>query len=84
MNAEHSRAAASETPHGADPARPDLNNATIREDLAERGRCGMVHLPTGRTCLLPLRHHGPCEFHRPQEAEDVITADNHPSGMTEQ
>lgn len=73
MNAEHSRTAPGDTPHEAGRARPDLNNANIREDLAERGRCGMVHLPTGRTCLLPLRHHGPCEFHRPQEAEDVIT-----------
>jgi hypothetical protein len=73
MNVELSRAAASESPRQGNPARPDVNNANIREDLAERGRCGMVHLPSGRTCLLPLRHHGPCEFHRPQEAEDVIT-----------
>lgn len=75
MNAEHSRAAANETLYEANPARPDLNNANIREDLAGRGRCGMVHLPTGRTCLLPFRHHGPCEFHRPQEAEDVVTGE---------
>ncbi|HEU4667383.1 MAG TPA: hypothetical protein VFS79_06950 [Arthrobacter sp.] len=72
MNAENYSPASDGAPHSSD-ARPDLNNANIREDLAERGRCGMVHLPTGRTCLLPLRHHGPCEFHRPQEAEDVIT-----------
>ncbi|MFJ6284036.1 hypothetical protein ACIQHF_13390 [Pseudarthrobacter oxydans] len=55
-----------------DGARPDLSNATIREDLAGRGRCALVHLPNGRTCLLQLRHHGPCEFHRPQEADDVV------------
>lgn len=52
-------------------SRPDLSNANVREDLAGSGRCALVHLPTGRTCLLPLRHHGPCEFHSPQEAEDV-------------
>lgn len=71
MNAEHpSQAAGEAVPHPVD-ARPDLSNANVREDLAGRGRCGLVHLPTGRTCLLPLRHQGPCEFHRPQEAEDV-------------
>ncbi|WP_231754828.1 hypothetical protein [Pseudarthrobacter sp. GA104] len=45
MNAEHSRAAASETPHGANPARPDLNNATIREDLAERAAAAWSTCP---------------------------------------
>jgi hypothetical protein len=52
--------------------RPDLSNIHVREDLARAGRCGNVHLATGRTCLLPLRHHGPCEFHNPQEAEDIL------------
>jgi hypothetical protein len=51
--------------------RPDMSNSNVREDLAMAGRCALVHLPTGRTCLLPLRHQGPCEFHRPQEAQDV-------------
>ncbi|HSU48636.1 MAG TPA: hypothetical protein VLJ40_17190 [Arthrobacter sp.] len=48
-----------------------MSNSNVREDLAMAGRCALVHLPTGRTCLLPLRHQGPCEFHRPQEAQDV-------------
>lgn len=52
--------------------RPDLSNIHVREDLARAGRCGNVHLASGRTCLLPLRHHGPCEFHNPQEADDVL------------
>ena len=56
----------------ADDGRPDLSNSNVREDLAMAGRCALVHLPTGRTCLLPLRHRGPCEFHRPQEAQDVV------------
>jgi hypothetical protein len=56
--------------HGGS-ARPDLSNPNVREDLAQAGRCALVHLPTGRTCLLPLRHQGPCDFHGPQEAESV-------------
>lgn len=60
----------------ADDGRPDLSNSNVREDLAMTGRCALVHLPTGRTCLLPLRHQGPCEFHRPQEAQDVVSAGN--------
>lgn len=58
--------------HGGAP-RPDLSNPNVREDLAQAGRCALVHLPTGRTCLLPLRHPGPCDFHGPQEAESVAT-----------
>lgn len=54
-------------------ARPDLSNPNIREDLAQTGRCALVHLPTGRTCLLPLRHQGPCDFHGPQEADSVAS-----------
>jgi hypothetical protein len=54
-------------------SRPDLSNATVREDLARTGRCALVHLPTGRTCLLPLRHKGPCEFHGAQDADDVAS-----------
>ena len=53
-------------------SRSDLSNINVREDLARAGRCANVHLATGRTCLLPLRHHGPCEFHKPQEAEDIL------------
>lgn len=52
--------------------RLDLSNIHVREDLARAGRCANVHLATGRTCLLPLRHHGPCEFHNPQEADEIL------------
>lgn len=52
--------------------RSDLSNTNVREDLAHAGRCATVHLATGRTCLLPLRHHGPCEFHTPQDAEAIL------------
>jgi hypothetical protein len=72
MNAESSTTASSGTPGPAD-GRPDLSNANVREDLATFGRCGLVHLPTGRACLLPLRHQGPCQFHQPQEAEELLS-----------
>lgn len=75
MNAEQAAASAVPT-ETVDDERPDLSNANVREDLALAGRCALVHLPTGRTCLLPLRHQGPCEFHRPQEAQDVVSSGN--------
>ncbi|MFC4397341.1 MULTISPECIES: hypothetical protein [Micrococcaceae] len=73
MNAEQAAASAGPT-ETVDGERPDLSNSNVREDLAMAGRCALVHLPTGRTCLLPLRHQGPCEFHRPQEAQDVVSS----------
>lgn len=73
MNAESSTATSSGTTQPAGD-RPDLSNANVREDLATTGRCALVHLPTGWTCLLPLRHPGPCQFHQPQEAEDVLSS----------
>ena len=72
MNAEPSAAASTGTTRPAD-GRPDLSNANVREDLATTGRCALVHLPSGRACLLPFRHQGPCQFHQPQEAEEVLS-----------
>lgn len=43
----------------------------VREDVAMAGRCANVHLPTGRTCALPVRHRGACDFVRPEEAESI-------------
>ena len=74
MNADHPAPATRNAVRQAGDARADLSNAAVREDLARAGRCALVHLPTGRICLLPLRHHGPCEFHRPQDADDVVSA----------
>ena len=71
MNPEHPTT--SEASRTTYQARRDLSNSNVREDLARAGRCALVHLPTGRICLLPLRHHGPCEFHRPQDADDVMS-----------
>jgi hypothetical protein len=42
--------------------RIDLHNASIDELAAAAGRCGLVHLPTGRICQAPARHDGSCEF----------------------
>jgi hypothetical protein len=73
MNAEFPRAATEQAGVRGEVSRPDLSNATVREDLARTGRCAMVHLPTGRTCLRPLRHQGPCDFHGPEDAETAAT-----------
>lgn len=51
--------------------RPDLSSTHVREDVAITGRCGNVHLPTGRTCDLPERHEGSCHFVDPKEAENL-------------
>lgn len=51
--------------------RPDASSLHVREDVAAAGRCGNVHLPTGRTCTLPARHQGSCNFVGPEDAEDV-------------
>ncbi|WP_411375158.1 hypothetical protein ACLH0K_01735 [Arthrobacter sp. MPF02] len=71
MNAEYPTAASGEALIDGGGSRPDVSNPNVREDVAQAGRCALVHLPTGRTCLLPLRHQGPCDFHGPQEAESV-------------
>jgi hypothetical protein len=40
----------------------DLHNASIDEPAAAAGRCGMIHLPTGRVCRAPARHASGCDF----------------------
>ncbi len=53
--------------------RPDASSSHIREDVAMTGRCGNVHLPSGRTCVLPERHQGSCRFVGPEDT-------GHPAG----
>ena len=48
--------------------RLDLRSVHVREDVARSGRCGNVHLATGRTCILPERHQGSCHFVGPEDA----------------
>ncbi|MGA9309416.1 MAG: hypothetical protein WBV74_03485 [Pseudonocardiaceae bacterium] len=40
----------------------DAHNISIDEQLAREGACAQIHLPSGRTCGLPLHHHGSCRF----------------------
>jgi hypothetical protein len=42
--------------------RKDSHNAAVDPVLVARGRCGSVHLPTGRRCTRPSRHEGGCVF----------------------
>jgi hypothetical protein len=42
--------------------RLDLHNASIDEPAATAGCCGMIYLPTGRTCRARARHAGGCDF----------------------
>lgn len=42
--------------------RTDLHNAAVDLRSAEEGRCGAVHLASGRVCTRPARHSGSCEF----------------------
>ena len=42
--------------------RPDGHNVEVDQSLAERGYCGLVHLPSGRRCLLPAHHPDSCVF----------------------
>ena len=42
--------------------RLDLHNASIDEPAAAAGRCGMIHLPSGRICGARARHAGGCTF----------------------
>ncbi|MET1065052.1 MAG: hypothetical protein ABWX85_08775 [Arthrobacter sp.] len=57
--------------HEESKGRPDLSSPHVREDIAIAGLCGNVHLPTGRTCGLPERHKGSCDFLDPEEAENL-------------
>ena len=51
-------------PHG-DATSPQAHNSEIDSDAADHQLCGMTHLPSGRTCVLAVRHSGSCEFHAP-------------------
>jgi hypothetical protein len=42
--------------------RLDLHNAAIDEPAATAGRCGTIHLPTGRICRAIARHADGCDF----------------------
>jgi len=45
--------------------RLEIHNASVDKSAADSHLCGMLHLASGRVCLLPERHRGPCEFAEP-------------------
>ena len=52
----------SELHRHTDTPRLDIHNAQVNTAAAMRHLCGMTHLASGRLCLLPERHSGPCDF----------------------
>ncbi|MEP6852054.1 MAG: hypothetical protein ABJA87_05280 [bacterium] len=47
--------------------RNDVHNTNVDEAIAAEGFCGTINLRTGRTCLLPAQHVGPCELQRREQ-----------------
>ena len=45
-----------------DDERMDAHNTSIDEGAAAAGRCGMIHLPSGRTCQAQAGHADGCDF----------------------
>lgn len=74
MNSHQHDSAGIPRPDSQEHTAQDLSSTHVthvREDVAMAGRCANVHLPTGRTCTLPVRHPGSCNFVGPEDAEDV-------------
>lgn len=49
----------------AEPAadeRLDLHNANVDQLAARTGSCAVLELTSGRICIRPARHAGPCDF----------------------
>jgi hypothetical protein len=61
------------------PERRSQHNASVDEDLVQRGACGQTHLPTGRTCVLTQNHRGSCEF-VPRDRVESSLAELGPQG----
>jgi hypothetical protein len=74
VNSQEHNASGSLRPASQEEALQDLSSTHVthvREDVAMAGRCANVHLPTGRTCTLSVRHPGACHFVGPEDAEGV-------------
>lgn len=74
MNSQNQSASGSPQPTSREEAPQDQGSTHVthvREDVAMAGWCGNVHLPTGRTCTLPVRHPGSCNFVGPEDAENA-------------
>jgi hypothetical protein len=53
------------------PERTELHNASIDDDVGAAGRCGLIHLPTGRICIREHPHGGSCELAAADKAHDL-------------
>ena len=74
MNSQNHQASVNPQETSREQAAQDQSSTHVthvREDVAMAGRCANVHLPTGRTCTLPSRHPGSCNFVGPDDAENV-------------
>jgi hypothetical protein len=74
VNSQNQSASGSPLQTSREPAAQDQSSTHVthvREDVAMAGRCANVHLPTGRTCTLPARHPGSCNFVGPEDAENA-------------
>jgi hypothetical protein len=74
VNSQERRPSGSPQPASSGEGTRDLSSTHVthvREDVALAGRCANVHLPTGRTCTLPVRHPGSCNFVGPGDADNV-------------
>jgi hypothetical protein len=49
--------------------RREVHNVSVNEQVARAHLCGHVHLPSGRTCVLPVGHLGSCGFEDPARAQ---------------
>ena len=52
--------------------RLDLHNISIDFAAASAGRCGFTHLDTGRVCLLPHQHRGPCQLQDQRQDDERL------------
>jgi hypothetical protein len=48
--------------------RREVHNVSVDELVARAHMCGQMHLPSGRTCVLPFGHIGSCGFEDPDRA----------------
>jgi hypothetical protein len=51
--------------------RREVHNVSVDERVARAQMCGQVHLPSGRTCILPFGHIGSCGFEDPRRAHEA-------------
>jgi hypothetical protein len=50
--------------------RLDSHNTSVDSQMVDVGRCGQIHLASGRICIRPVRHPGSCDFEAPEQVLD--------------